>query len=164
MKNYYLKQKLFSFSDQYKIYDENENLLYYIKGHVLSFDHKMEFYDAKNDKLIYHIRKKMISFLPFYYLEDENKEEVLTARKLFSPFIPQISIHSQKLGNLEIDGNYLGLNFSIQNKKTELANVKKKWLSWGDTYEITVFDQDHVTTMLALVIVIDSIFHRKNRN
>jgi uncharacterized protein YxjI len=163
MKHFYLKQKVFSFGDKYKIYDENQNLLYFIKGQVFSLSHKMTFIEAKNDQVLFKMQKRLFTFLPLYYLFDRNDEEVLTAKKLFSPFAPKIKINSKKYGNLEIEGNFYGFSFTIKDMNKELASVRKKWISWGDSYEITIFDDENIAMLLSLVILIDSIYHRNKK-
>ncbi len=44
--------------------------------------------------------------------------------------------------------------------QTVLA-VRKRLLSWGDTYEIEIADGGDTDKLIAFVIMIDSIYHRK---
>lgn len=45
----------------------------------------------------------------------------------------------------------------------EIMNVEKQWLSWGDTYHLTIHDQRHETIGIALMIVLDMVHHQKKK-
>jgi uncharacterized protein YxjI len=62
-----------------------------------------------------------------------------------------------------VEGDFTGHQFSIILDGSEVASLKKKWISWGDTYEVTVIDESKAEFFLALVILLDSIFHEESK-
>ncbi|PKK93086.1 MAG: hypothetical protein CVV61_06435 [Tenericutes bacterium HGW-Tenericutes-6] len=158
MKHYYLKQKVFSFRDRYKIYDEEQNLLYHVKGHYFSITHKMDFIDESNDALLYQFRRKLLSFLPTYFMYDELGDTIATVHRNWSFFTKKVSV-TTKDKTYQIEGTFYAHAFDILDQGTVVASIKKRWISWGDTYEITIVDESDEAFYLALVILIDSIFH-----
>ncbi len=158
MKHFYLKQKVFSFRDRYKIYDEEQNLLYHVKGHYFSITHKMDFIDESNDALLYQFRRKLLSFLPTYFMYDELGDTIATVHRNWSFFTKKVSV-TTKDKTYQIEGAFYAHAFDILDQGTVVASIKKRWISWGDTYEITIVDESDEAFYLALVILIDSIFH-----
>ena len=49
-----VKQRVFSWTDSYDVYDENENAKYFVKAEFLSFGHRLHVYDmAGNEPVSY---------------------------------------------------------------------------------------------------------------
>jgi uncharacterized protein YxjI len=161
MKTFYIKQKAISFGDKYKIMDENQEVVYYCKGKVFSISHKMDFIRAKDEKLIYHFQKRIFSFLPTYYMQDENAMDIATVRKQWTVFSKKLTIDSN-LGDFEVEGTFWAHSFDVLKNGNITASIKKKLISWGDTYAITIHDTKDTEFLLGLVILIDSIFHNES--
>ena len=53
---FYIKQKVFSFKDKFRIMDENQVLQYEVKGKFMSLSNKLELLD-KNGNLVYDFSK-----------------------------------------------------------------------------------------------------------
>ena len=55
--------------------------------------------------------------------------------------------------------------FHITKNSNTVAQVNKKWVSWGDTYEININDEENFAFILSMVIVVDQVLHdNKNKN
>ena len=46
-----IKQRVFSWSDTYDIYDENGNQKYFIKNELISLGHRLHVYDAAHNEI-----------------------------------------------------------------------------------------------------------------
>lgn len=164
MKNYYMKQKVFSFRDRYKVFDQEQNVIYHCEGKLFSLARKMKFIETSTDTLLFNFRRKVLSFLAKYYLSDPDGNEVAVVKRKFSFLKPKVEIESG-LGNITLEGDYFAHNFTLFEDGKELANVQKKWISWGDSYSITIQDEAKTHFLLAIIILIDSIFHEnKSQN
>ena len=53
----YIKQKVFSWGDKFRVYDENYNDRYYVEGEVLSFGKKLHLYSRSETKKRIFMRK-----------------------------------------------------------------------------------------------------------
>jgi len=158
MKHFYLKQKVFSFADRYKVFDENQKIVYHCDGTLFSFSHKMSLIETATGKLLYTLKRQIFSFLPTYHLTDPNSKEVATIKKRISLFHHRLDIESD-FGQFMIDGDVFAHRFSISANGQTVVDFAKKWVSWGDSYEIAVYPEDHIDFFIALVIMIDNCLH-----
>jgi len=163
MKKLYLKQKIFSFADRYKVFDEKQKVLFHCEGKLFSFSHRIDILDSEKNKNIFTLRRKLFSFLPHYVLTTPEGEEVAHIHKRFTFLHPKIDIDS-KFGNFSIDGDIFAHNFSIQQDGKIVVDFTKKWISWGDSYEITIHPEEQTGFYVALVIMIDNCLHDNRSN
>lgn len=156
---YIVRQKIFSFGDKFNITDESGTPRYQVEGKFLSIGKKLNIYDMEENHLMY-IEQEIFRFLPEYFLY-ENDEVVGRVKKEFTFLRPKINIEST-YGDFTIDGSVFAYNFTVSKDDEVVAIVSKEFLTLSDTYGVEIFD-DNEDFILALVIVIDQIFH-DNRN
>ncbi|MBU5428138.1 LURP-one-related family protein [Tissierella pigra] len=157
---YLIKERIFSFSDSFTINDENGRPFYEIVGKILSIGNKLNLYDMEGRNLFY-IEQKIFRFLPEYNIY-EGENLVAKVQKEFTFFKPKFTIDSF-YGNFTIDGDILAYNFNIIKDGRPIAWISKKFLSFSDTYSVDISDEENQPFILALVIVLDQVFH-DNRN
>lgn len=157
---FYIKQKVFSFKDKFRVFDENENLQYEIKGKVVSITNKLEFLD-KNGELLFRSNRKVLTLLPKYFIYNLRNEEVATIQRLFS-LRPKFNLSILRK-EMRLDGSLLAHSFTIYENDDIIATIRKKIISWGDTYEIEIFDDENVELLLFTVIVLDQVIHERRR-
>jgi len=160
--NFYIKQKIFSIGDKFSIVDFSGKDVFNVEGKVFSLGNKLRIYDLDNNEIVY-IEQKLFKLLPEYniYL---NGNYAARVKKEFTFFSNRFDIDSN-MGNYEIEGDFFAHDFSISKNGSTVAEVNKKWLSWGDTYEINISDDENYAFILAMVIVIDEVLHdNKNKN
>lgn len=157
MKQFYLKQKVFSIGEKYNVYDENQNVVYHIKGQIFSIRNKMDMY--RYDQHIFHMEKKLFRFLPEYTLYNTEGREVARIKKNFTFVGGSLTIHSL-YGDMELIGQIMRRDFHVNHNGKEVMSIHKKWVSWGDSYQITINDDANEAFYVALVILIDAIFHQ----
>ena len=63
-----VKQRVFSWTDSYDVYDENENAKYFVKAEFLSLGHRLHVYDMAGNELGL-IKEKVMSLLPVFEIE-----------------------------------------------------------------------------------------------
>lgn len=162
MKYFYLKQKVFSFADKYKVYDDKQQIAYYCQGKMFSLTHKMNFLSGKTDQVIYRFQKKLFTFMPEYHIYDDKDVLVATVKKQFTLLSKKLHVTGNQI-DYQVEGNFYAHSFGVLEGQTELASIRKKYFSWGDSYEISISDEVKEAFMLALVILIDSIFHNESK-
>jgi len=156
-----VKQKIFSFGDNFVIRDEWDREQYMVKGKVFALGDKLRFYDMSGRELLY-IEQKLFRFLPEYTIY-QGSRPIATVKKEFSFFRPRFNIWST-MGDYRIEGNFFGMDFSILKNGSVVAQVSKKWFSWADTYGVDIDDTENYAFILALVIIIDQVIHDNNHN
>lgn len=149
----YLKQKVFKFLDHYDVYDEEQNVIFTVnqKFRFLGFHADVS---AKEGFSSFVIDKEVFRFLPKYILTFEDGEQIILNFR-FSLLQRKIDVEST-FGNLFVRGSYWDLDFDVLKEEEVIATISKKWLTWGDTYEIDVYDKKYASEVLGIVIAIDS--------
>lgn len=156
---YIIKQKIFSLGDKFNISDQEGLPRYQVEGKFFSIGKKLNIYDMEGNHLVY-IEQEIFRLLPEYFLY-ENDEVVAKVKKEFTFLKPKINIESV-YGDFTIDGSVFAYNFTVSKDGEEVARVSKEFLTLSDTYGVEIFG-DNDDFLIALVIVIDQIFH-DNRN
>jgi len=157
---FYIKQKVFTLKDKFNVFDENQTQKYQVKGKFLSLTNKLDLLDMEG-KLLLHSNRKLLTFLPKYYIYDSQNQLVAVIKKKFS-FLPKYDL--TVLGKaLKVDGKFFAHNFSILDNTLTLASISKRVISWGDTYEIDIAAEENVEVFLFVVIIIDQTIHEKKR-
>lgn len=155
---YYIKQKVFSIKDRFKVTDESQNELYEVKGSFMSLSNKLELKDM-NGNVLYHAKKKILSLMAKYTLFNDHGKEVAHIKRKFS-LRPNFDL--EILGqHLSVEGSLYGHAFDIIDHENHIASINKKYLSWGDTYEIDIHESDNKELYLFVVIIIDQVIHEK---
>lgn len=149
----YLKQKVFKFLDHYDVYDEEQNVIFTVnqKFRFLGFHADVI---AKEGFSSFEIDKEVFKFLPKYILTFEDGEQIILNFR-FSLLQRKIDVETT-FGNLFVRGNYWDLDFDVLIEEEVIATISKKWLSWGDTYEVDIYDEKYASEVLGIVIAIDS--------
>ncbi|MCF7927078.1 MAG: LURP-one-related family protein [Candidatus Izimaplasma sp.] len=157
---FYIKQKVFSLKDKFNILDKDGKEIYQVEGKMFSLSNEL-FLKNLNGSLIFKAKKKIFSFLPNYTIVDPHNQILATVKKKFS-LRPKFNI---EIGNdhLDLEGSLFQHNFTLKRGQQEIAQVKKKVISFGDSYEIDILREDHTELYLFLVILLDQILHEKER-
>ena len=158
--NLYIKQRVFSIGDKYDVYDQNGNVVFDVKSEVFTIGAKIHLYDTSGQEL-YYIRQNFSLFLKQYEIHRLNNI-CATVKQEFRFFKPKLTISSM-FGEFDIEGNLFNLDFEIRNQGNLIGSVHKKWLSWGDSYELYAPDGSDYAFFTALVVAIDNCVHNENR-
>ncbi|SHH91068.1 LURP-one-related/scramblase family protein [Clostridium grantii] len=158
---YNIKQKIFSFGDNFYVKDDRDNNIFKIQGKVFALGDKLKLCDMQGKELIY-IQQKLFKLLPEYNLF-RNDVLIAKVKKELSFFKPKFVIESM-MGNYRIEGEIFSHNFSVTKAGRTVAVVNKKWISFSDTYGVEIDDNEDQAFMVSLVIVIDQVIHDNNSN
>ncbi len=158
---YKIRQKIFSFGDNFTIKDERDQDQFNVRGKVFAIGDKLKIEDMEGKELAY-IEQKVFRLLPEYNIYLLGKQ-VATVKKEFTLLKPRFNIDST-MGNYKIEGDFLGHEFQIISNGEIVVSVSKKWFSLSDTYMAEIKDEENQAFMMALVIVIDQVLHDKNHN
>jgi uncharacterized protein YxjI len=162
MMRYLIKQKIFSFGDNFAIKDELEQDRYIVRGKVFSFGDKLKIEDL-NGNVLFYIEQQIFRFLPEYYIY-AGDQQMAVVKKQLSFFTPKFIIDSV-YGSYDIQGNIFGYDFQIYKDGRMVAVINKKWFAFSDSYGVEIEDGEDHAFLLTLAIVIDQVLHdeRKSR-
>lgn len=151
MKKLCIKQKVFSIGEKFTVIDEHEHPHYFVEGSFFQIPKRFSIQDAQGRE-IGKITKKVFSLLPKFFVEVDGEEIVL--EKEFTFFKAKYSISAQ---GIRVKGNWWGMDFEVYAYDKQVAAISKHWFTWGDSYEVTVLDEDFERLIISLVIAIDCV-------
>ena len=152
----YIKQKFFSIGDKYSIFDENGNEVYYAEGEVFSVGAKISLYDLNGNELFF-IKQKVFRLMPEYEIYKGNTLYAIV-KKNFTFFRPSITVTGIDC-ELSAEGSLWAMDFSISKNGAVIGYLSKKWLTFGDSYCLSVNNPENVAFFTILSIAIDNCHH-----
>lgn len=152
MNTLYMKQKVFSLRGRFAIQDEHQQDRYVIEGSFMQIPKTFTISDVSG-QAITTITKKTFSLLPTFYVEVDGQGP-MTIYKEFTFFRPKYTIDA---AGIEVDGNWWDMDFHVTRDGEMIGRVQKKWLTWGDTYEIEVLDDTMEHLLISIVVAIDCV-------
>lgn len=158
---YKIRQKIFSFGDNFTVNNSNDEPVLVVEGKVFSIGNKLKILDLNMNELFY-IEQKIFKLLPEYNIY-QNGNVVAHLKKEFSFLKSKIKISSQ-YGNFSIEGNLIQHNFVVRKDGEVVAEVVKKLMSFTDFYTLNLKNEENRDFMITLVIVIDQILHDNEGN
>lgn len=148
----YMKQKVVALTDRFTVTDENGKPVYYVEGELLSLGKKLHISDVMGNELA-TVRQRLLTLLPKYAVEVEG-EEVAEITKEFTLFKPCYKV---KGPNWTVDGDIWDHDYHIRKGFDSIVHVSKAWLSWGDTYKISIHKDINPVMAIAVVLAIDCV-------
>ena len=148
----YIKQKVFSWGDKFTVKDEYGNDKYFVQGEVFSWGKKLHVYDSVGREVAF-IKQEVWSFLPRYYVF-RGDEQIAEIKKEFTFLFQKYSI--QGLG-WEIEGKLMAHDYEITKNGDLIVSINKEWMTWGDSYELSIVNPEDEIVALAVVLTIDCV-------
>lgn len=146
-----IKQRVFSWSDTYDIYDGSGNVKYTVKGEVFSLGHRLHVYNAYGEE-VGLVKQKLFTILPVFILEIGGREVGRVERR-FAMFRPKYDVDFM---GWRAEGDFLNWNYEVWQACSVAVRITKKLLSWGDTYVLDYADPSDELPALMLAIAIDA--------
>ena len=146
-----IKQRVFSWTDTYDIYDENGDAKYFVKAEFLTIGHKIHVYD-RYDREVGMVREKLFKLLPTFEIEVDG-ELVGTVKKQFTFFRPKYEIDCN---DWQCNGTIWGWDYDVTSGSNLVAHISKELFHWGDTYVLDIANPADEVMALMLVIAIDA--------
>lgn len=154
MSRLFIKQKVFTMSEKFTVFSETEEPRYYVTGSFMQIPKRFTITDINNQPIA-EITKTTFSWQPKFTVE-MNGELVATIRKEFTFFKPKYTIDGAEL---HVAGDWWDMTFSVTAGPggDEVAHIRRKRLTWADTYEVEVVDESLEAMIVSLVVAIDRV-------
>lgn len=145
------RQRMFSWFDNYDIYDEAGNSVYTVQG-KLAWGHKLVVYDASGSE-VGMVVEKIFTFLPKFEIYKYGSYVGCLSKEL-SLFKPHYDID---YNGWHIDGSMLEWNYKIVGQNGHIvATISKEIFRMTDTYVIDVENPADALDALMFVLAIDA--------
>ena len=147
----FVKQRAFSWFDNYKIFDEDGNPMYSIRGE-LSWGHCLRMYDEEGNEVCM-VRENGDALLPKFemyvvgtYIGSINKESDVTKHA-----------YSIDFNGWRIEGDLMEIEYQIfDGLGYQIASMTKEVLNQADTYRIKITSPQDELYVLMLMVAIDA--------
>lgn len=146
-----IKQRVFSWTDSFDIYDENGNVRYYVKTEFFSLGHQMHVYDAGNRE-IGTVRQKLLTFVPTFDIEMGGTYRGRIQKKI--TFLrPKYDVD---FNGWSVEGDFLEWEYDVYAGGGPIIHISKEIFHWGDTYVINIANPSDELMGVMLVLAIDA--------
>lgn len=146
-----IKQRVFSWTDTYDVYDENGGKKYFVKAEFLTLGHRLHVYDAAGSE-VGLIREKRMTLLPVFEIETGGAVRG-RIEKRFTFFKPKYEVD---FNGWRAEGDFLGWDYDVYSGCSAVLHISKQLLHWGDMYAIDIVNPADELMGLLLVIAIDA--------
>ena len=147
-----IKQRVFSWTDSYDVYDETGEARYFVEAEFLTLGHQIHVYDKRSGREVGSIHQKLFAFLPTFEIVIDGQVRG-TVRKEFSFFLPHYQVDFR---GWDVQGDFMSWEYQVMRGNAEVMSISKEWLTWGDTYVLRYSNPADEMPGLLLVIAIDA--------
>lgn len=147
-----IKQRVFSWTDTYDVYDEAGRPRYFVKAEFLTLGHQIHVYDKQSGAEVGSIHQRLLTFLPAFDIVINGQVQG-TVRKQFTLFSPHYQVDYR---GWEVQGDFLGWDYCVTQGNLTVMSISKALLTWGDTYRLRYNNPAFELPGLLLVIAIDA--------
>ena len=132
-----IRQRVFSWSDTYDVYDEDGQPKYYVRAEILSLGHQIHIYAHATGQEVGMIKEKLLTFMP--------KFEIYRGDSCLVDY-----------QSWQVEGDFLGWDYQVTDGSRTVMTISKEPFHWGDTYVLNVQNPADELPGLLLVIAIDA--------
>jgi len=159
---YVMKQKLFSWGDDFVIRDEDDREVYFVDGRAFSIGAKLSFQDMDGRELAF-IRQRLLAWGPTFEVFRDGDLAAVVKKSLFTFLRCEFAIDVPGPDDPVAEGDFLHHEYVIRRGGRVIAAVSKEWFSWTDTYGVEIADGEDDVLLLAATVVIDMACHGDKR-
>ena len=153
MSQFLIKQRVFSWMDNFDINDTAGNPIYVVRADIFNIGHKVRLFkviDGRKDKLL---QKGIIDEKRFRLFREYeiiiNAQPQGKIKKQFSVFHPKYEIDYK---GWRLEGDFLQWNYSIYENSRCVVRISKQPFHMEDTYLIDIEnDEDEIPALLIAV-------------
>lgn len=151
----YVNEKLLSLHRKFFVLNEAGENVYEISSKAFSIGDKTTILDMSGNKIAYIAQD--IWHLTSHYKVFINEQEVCQIIKKF-----QLARNDYELTNgYRVEGNIFAYDFVIyDDTNTPIGSIKRALISFGDKYEIEIFDETKLNIVLAIIVAITNDINR----
>ena len=157
--HYRMRQKLVSIGADYWIEDDQGERVFKVDGKALRVRQTLIFEDSHGKELL-KIQERVARVRDTMEIEDPGGHTVATVKKaLITPLRDRWSVVVADGPDLDVKGNIVDHEYTIEDDRSTVAQVSKKWFRVRDTYGVEVFDEREAVLVLAITVAIDALAH-----
>ncbi len=151
---YMIREKMFRLAEDSYITDETGRPVLQVDGKILSLHNRLILRDGAGREVA-QVYRKLAALRPTYEIAIDGKNAAEVRQHLFTLFREQFTITVPGGRDMELAGDLLNHEFTIERDGQTLAAVSKRWLSPTATYAVDVAPGENDLLILASVLALD---------
>jgi uncharacterized protein YxjI len=151
---YVIRERFFSFGDDFDVLDEHGTKLLHVDGKVLSIRNKVVIEDLSGREVA-SVHRHLMALRRTYEITIGGEKAAEVRKKVFTPFREKFTIDVPGPDDLEMKGNLVDHEYVIERGGVEVAAVSKRWLTIHDTYAVQVSDAVDPLLVIGSVLALD---------
>jgi len=151
---YVIRERLFRLGEDSDITDEAGRPVLQVDGKVLSLRDRLILRDPEGRE-VGEVHRKLAALRPAYEISIGGKNVAQVRKHLFTPFGARFTITVHGLGEMELDGDLVSHEFTIQRDGHIVATISKRWLTMTASYAVNVAPGGDDVLILASVLALD---------
>jgi|SRR5215472_1993691 len=160
---YLVQERLFSFTTDFWIEDENGNRVFFVDGKALSLRETFELRDSSGN-LLARIRKKLFAMRDTMDIEDSGGVIATVRPAFFSPLKHRYEIDLADGGRLEANGNFRDKDWQLTDGDGRVVGrISRQWFRMRDTYGVEVEPGENDALVISIAVCIDRIHEDEKR-
>ena len=160
---YMMRQKLFSWGDDFSIRNEAGEDVFFVDGKAFSLGDKLSFQDMQKNELAF-IRQKLLAWGPTYEITRNGVLAAVVKKHLFTFLRCQFTVDVPGPDDLEAQGSFLDMEYTFTRGGEAVAEVSKRWFTFTDTYGVDIREGEDAVLILASTVVIDMVCHGDHKS
>jgi uncharacterized protein YxjI len=155
---YLLKQKLFSFGDDFFVKDEEGRDVYFVDGRAFSLGDRLSFRDLAGRELA-DIKQRLLAWGKTYEISRDGQLVAVVKKRLFALIHHRFVVDVPGPDDLEATGSFTDHEYTFRRGEQVVATVSKRWFSFTDAYGVEVAEGEDPVLILACAVVVDQACH-----
>jgi uncharacterized protein YxjI len=154
-----MREKMIDIGDDFFIENSDGDRVFKVNGKALRVRETLVFEDLRGNELC-KLQERMVQIKDSMAIESPQGAKLAMVKKaLVSPLRDRWVVKIGDGPDLEVQGNILDHEYSIEAGRDKLAEVSKRWFRLRDTYGVEIEPGQNDVLMLAVTVAIDMMAH-----
>jgi uncharacterized protein YxjI len=156
---YQMQQKMVSIGDDFWIENDRGERAFKVDGKALRVRKTLVLEDANGAEQC-RIQERMLRVRDTMDIEGPDGGKLASVKKaMITPIRERWHVDVTDGPDLEIKGNILDHEYTIEADGTKVAEISKQWFRLRDSYGVEIAPGQHEALILAITVVVDTMAH-----
>jgi uncharacterized protein YxjI len=151
---YLIRERFFDIGDDFDITDDEGRKVFHVDGKVLSLRNRLVIRDPAGREVA-SVHRHLVALRPTYEITIGGQKAAEVRKKLFTPFRERFTVDIPGPDDLDLTGDLLDHEFSVERDGRQVASVSKRWFSIRDTYGVQIAEGEDHLLILASVLALE---------
>jgi uncharacterized protein YxjI len=153
-----MREKMFSIGDDYWIETNRGERVFKVDGKALRLRDTLVIEDRSGAE-VYRIQQKAVRLRETMEIERQGDTVASVKKAMISPLRERFSVDVRGGEDLDVHGNIVDHEYTIERDGEKVAEVSKRWFRVRDTYGIEVVPGEDDGLILAVTVCLDRMTH-----